>query len=253
MGIEIEDAFKSTSKIIFGKELAGIQNYEAWLLENVRKNFSQESALSGKTIIAANVVVFANTKKRMVTLTEALEAGKKQLPLADAKKLDAHNASKLLEPIKYYGPDAIVGDNIGMEECAQYGYSRYCYRSSTIAYGKYCGYCFWPREADHTFGCDTAIASKFSMKCYNSINLSRCFEVSHSTDCSDCYFCHNVENCQECMFCFNVKAKRYAIGNVEYPKEEYLRIKKLVLAEIAAKLEKNKKLELSIFNLGCKI
>lgn len=54
------------------------------------------------------------------------------------------------------------------------------------------------------------------------------------------------------MFCFNVKAKRYAIGNVEYPKEEYLRVKKLVLDEIAAKLEKGKKLEWSIFNVGSK-
>jgi len=47
-----------------------------------------------------------------------------------------------------------------------------------------------------------------------------------------------------------VKAKRYAIGNVEMKKEEYLKIKKLVLTEIANKLEKDKKLDLNIYNVG---
>ena len=71
-------------------------------------------------------------------------------------------------------------------------------------------------------------------------------------DCSDSYFCHNIENCDNCMFCFNIKSKRYAIGNVEYPKEEYLKIKKLVLAELVSKIEKDKKLEMDIYNIGCK-
>ena len=53
------------------------------------------------------------------------------------------------------------------------------------------------------------------------------------------------------MFCFNAKSLRYAIANKEYPKEEYLRIKKLILDELNSRLEKSKKLEMSIFNIGC--
>ena len=85
------------------------------------------------------------------------------------------------------------------------------------------------------------------------MKLARCVEVDSSRSSSDCYFCHNVENCAECMFCFNVKAKRYAIGNVEVGKEKYMQIKKLVLAELAARLEKDKTLAISIYNIGAKI
>jgi hypothetical protein len=52
------------------------------------------------------------------------------------------------------------------------------------------------------------------------------------------------------MFCFNVKSKRYAIGNVELGRDKYLEVKQKVLEEIVKKLEKNKSLEISIFNLG---
>ena len=75
--------------------------------------------------------------------------------------------------------------------------------------------------------------------------------MSNSNSCTDCYFCHNCENVHESMFCFNAKNLCHAIGNRELPKEEYLRIKKLMLAEMAGKLLKNKSLEHGIYNIRC--
>jgi hypothetical protein len=48
-----------------------------------------------------------------------------------------------------------------------------------------------------------------------------------------------------------VKSKRYAIANVEVGREGYLRIKQIVLGDIAKKLERNKELEFGVFNIGC--
>lgn len=53
------------------------------------------------------------------------------------------------------------------------------------------------------------------------------------------------------MFCFNAKSLRYAIGNVEVGKEEYLKVKARILASIFERLEKEKRLAHSIFNIGC--
>jgi hypothetical protein len=78
----------------------------------------------------------------------------------------------------------------------------------------------------------------------------RCFEVEGCNSCADAYFCHNCEGLSECMFCFNVKSKRYAIGNVEVGKEKYVQIKKTLLEQISGRLQKDKKLEWSIFNVG---
>jgi hypothetical protein len=52
------------------------------------------------------------------------------------------------------------------------------------------------------------------------------------------------------MFCFNTKNKRYAIGNVEVGREEYMRIKSLVMASILSELEKTHALRHDIFNVG---
>jgi hypothetical protein len=124
-----------------------------------------------------------------------------------------------------------------------------CYHGTLFMLSKLCAYCLMPRNCEYLFGCREARESKFSVNCHFSTKVSRCFELDNCNNCSDCLFCHNVENCTECMFCFNVKAKRYAVGNVEYPKEEYLRLKKLILAELAGRLEKDKTLGPSIYNL----
>jgi hypothetical protein len=52
------------------------------------------------------------------------------------------------------------------------------------------------------------------------------------------------------MFCFNVKNKRYAIGNVELPKEKYLEIKKKFLSWLNEELSNTGQIGLSIFRLA---
>jgi hypothetical protein len=51
------------------------------------------------------------------------------------------------------------------------------------------------------------------------------------------------------MFTFNAKNLRYAIGNVQYPKEEYRRLRTTLLAQITDELEKKKTIPWSIYSL----
>ena len=90
----------------------------------------------------------------------------------------------------------------------------------------------------------------YSINCYHSVKLTRCFEMDNCRDCADSMFCHNCEALSNCMFCFNIKSKRYAIGNVEVGREPFMRIKKMVLDELVSKLERDKKFDVSIYNLG---
>ncbi|MFH1470405.1 MAG: hypothetical protein ABIF01_01535, partial [Candidatus Micrarchaeota archaeon] len=132
-----------------------------------------------------------------------------------------------------------------------YAFASYCYRGAGLMKSKYCAYCMWPRESGYIFGSDFVFSSKLCLKCYKSENLTRCFEVSHSHTCSDCYFCHNCENVHDSMFCFNTKNLRHAIGNVELGKDDYLKLKKRILSGMAEKLEREKRLDYNIFNIGC--
>ena len=233
----IEEAFSSLTKVLFGTPLSDLDAYAAWLSRDVRLLAPHKSAVSGKPVYLSFFSFFQKTSKCVVKLDEGEELGKKSLTPEQVRSLS--NAAELLSPIKLYAAESVVGDNIEVEEVGQHGYSSFCYRGDAFVYSKYCAYSFWPRSSEYIFGSDFVFSSKFCLKCYGSVN------------CSDCYFCHNCENVQNSMFCFNAKNKRYAIGNVEYPKEEYARIKVIVLKEISGKLAREKSFPLGIYNIAC--
>ncbi|MCX6778422.1 MAG: hypothetical protein NT157_06085 [Candidatus Micrarchaeota archaeon] len=75
-------------------------------------------------------------------------------------------------------------------------------------------------------------------------------EVDSSYSARDSYFCHNCENIESCIFCFNAKSMSYAICNTPVSREEYSRIKKMLLAYVNKELDEKNSLGLSIFNLS---
>lgn len=252
MGKEIEAAFRSATKVLLDRELGPLRDYEGYLMRHVPPDVAHKSAISERIIRAPGFAFYAATKKQMIGLEESLEWGKRHLGEKEARSLSLYNASKTLGGIRFYSPEVMDGENFCMEECGAIFYnSSYCYRSSAMAYDKYCAYSLWPRQSEHIFGSVWVFSCSFCINCYYSENLTRCFEVSNSTTCTDCYFCHNCENVHDSMFCFNAKNLRYAIGNREVGKEQYLQVKKRLLLEIASKLEKEKDFGHSIYDIGC--
>ena len=61
---------------------------------------------------------------------------------------------------------------------------------------------------------------------------------------------HYPENRRDCMFCFNSKNIFRAIGNAEYPAEDYSKIKRSLLEQISGELQKKKSLKWNIYELG---
>ncbi|MFA5105464.1 MAG: hypothetical protein WC506_00730 [Candidatus Micrarchaeia archaeon] len=245
-----EEEFAAVTRLVLGRELHAVKDYEAWLWENVQQIKKTASSISGKEVLISPECHFEEAEGRLVTLEEEKELGKLSLPKEGIESLSLENAASMLEKISMTSSDLHAGKNIAMSDSAMYRESSGCYQASCVAYCKSCAYCFWPRQSENCFGSSLVFSSKFCMKCYNSTGLNRCFEVSDSANCTDSYFCHNCENLQNCMFCFNTKAKRYAIGNVEVGRDAFLKIKERLLGEIGAKLEKNKALEQNIYNIG---
>ena len=248
---EFEKIFQTMTSIILGKKLTGYLDYENWLSKNVSNIDTVKSAISNEPIyIPQQFEFYQDVKPKIVTIDEAYEKlGKKQLSDSELEKLTLKNASKTLKNISMTTMDTQYGKNVKVISSSLYYESHVGLKSTGMVYSKYSLFSFWPRQSDYTMGCYYLFSSKFCVRCFNSENLNRCFEVSDSANCSDCYFCYNCENLNDCMFCFNVKSKRYAIANVEVGKEKYLEIKKMFLEELGKKLEKEKKLDLSIFNI----
>ncbi|MEI6900045.1 MAG: hypothetical protein WCL00_09210 [Bacteroidota bacterium] len=107
----------------------------------------------------------------------------------------------------------------------------------------------WSSFNEYTFGCFRNMNGKFSLNCYFSTEMTRCFEMDACKNCSDSYFCHNCEGLQDSLFCFNAKSLRYAVCNVEVGRERFLELKKLFLDQVLSEVEGTGSLKLSIYNL----
>jgi hypothetical protein len=251
----IEDAFLQTTSILFGKKLeGGIDSYAGWLTKHTRVVGKRLSVASEKEIIMAPYAHFPELPKdRIITREESLALGEAtKLQAADVEGLSLKNAHEKLSQLAFFNIDRVEGTNSNNIECALLDDSANCYRTSVTLYDKYCGYCFWPRQSQYLFGCDSPFDSAFSMHVYSCTQLTRCFEVDCSGYCSDLYFGHNCENVHESMFCFNVKNRRYHIGNAEVEMGKYKSLKASLLGQIHAELQKKKDLKWDIYNIGCK-
>ncbi|VVB98056.1 Uncharacterised protein [uncultured archaeon] len=249
----VEAAFRNASAVLFGRPLKGLKEYGAWLEAYEIGSIAAPSAVSGMQVYGPAFEFYRPIAKNFVRLSEALTLGSRAKIARDAaEELRLENASAVVNGLAYVSPEIVFGRSMNVIDCGDYQNAVNIYRGSFVFDSKNIAYSFFPKFCEDAYGCHMLLSCKYCMRCRNSTNLNRCFEVTDSNNCSDCYFCHNCENVQDSMFCFNTKSKRYAIGNVEVGREKYMRIKKLVLDEIAGKLEKGKRLDLGIYSLSGK-
>ncbi len=249
----VELAFQKTTKLLFGKTLSGIDKYGPWLNRNCKEIFERRSVASGRRILTSPICIslIDIPSERSLTTAEALELGRTQsISEKQANEFSLAGAHKAIGEIAFFNVEFSEGTNTHITDCTTYIENTFCYRSAAMVYSKYCGYAFYPRSCEHVFGGDQMFDTSFSINCYYSVKLTRCFEMDSCRSCSDSYFCHNCEGLQDCMFCFNVKNLKYAIGNFEVGREKYLEVKKMVLAEIGKKLELEHELKADIYNIG---
>lgn len=248
----VEKAFSFTSELLLGKPLKDVVSYGDWLKENVGWVTTVKSARSGMDVYVPYLKHFMEAGDNLLTLDESLEHGKNHISEAQARGLSLSDASQTLESVKATTSEVVYGSpSIDVKECACYADAMHVFQCSLAYFQKDAAYCHWARNTENAFGCAQVLQSACCMKCYDSVNLTRCFELDGCINCSDSYFCHNCEGLQNCMFCFNAKSLRYAIGNVEVGKEGYSKVRKIVMDSIAKRLEKEKRLGTSIYNVGC--
>ena len=157
-----------------------------------------------------------------------------------------------LTSIAYFVPAYAEGSNMDVEQSFLYlncMHIRHCFDPFT---SKNCAYAFSIMDAESVFGMHRIKGAGFSLHCYNSLKIQRCFEVDGGIGCTDCLFCHNVENLQDCIFCFNAKGMRYAVGNRQVGKEKYMEFRQKLLGWMVPRLEADGKLPFDIYDVLCR-
>ncbi|MFH1470483.1 MAG: hypothetical protein ABIF01_01935 [Candidatus Micrarchaeota archaeon] len=256
----IEKAFSDTSALVLGRKLSGIDNYTKLL----SKHAPNAEVIRVKSPITGNISLMAGyfsrfarlypIKGRVVSEQEIRKVSERGIGEDELEKLRADPAelSSLLGKIAFVSFESTAGVNSNMINCAIITNSSDCYSGTAYVHAKKCGYSFWPRHSEHTFGSCAAWNSAFAINSYYSKGLSRAFEVDSCDNSSDIYFSHNCENVHSSMFCFNKKNLKNSIGNFELGSERYTKLKSALLEQIGGEIEKNKDLRWSIYNISGK-
>ncbi|MDD5336955.1 MAG: hypothetical protein PHS02_00540 [Candidatus ainarchaeum sp.] len=227
---KIDDAFRTTCRVIFGSEIGSVKECEHFLSEKISRQRSIETPFGG-TAPTTDIFFYKDIGAHAgVNAFEAEELAKIHLDAKEMQSLEKLVAS--LPKIAFFSLDFKEGSTLNNMDTVIVYNSANTYRVVDATFAKDCAYCTMALHSEHVFGCYRTVHSKFCIKCHDCFYLSGCFEMDGCSNCTNSMFCHNCENLDNCMFCFNTKSKRYAIGNVEIGREMYVRIKKLVLEDV---------------------
>jgi len=245
---QIENAFQSTTKLIFGKALLDFQFYEEWITKRIPKISEYSSSLSNAKTYMPEHYFFKEIPREKLAAFEDLKKTSAQKVSSTSLDLPFKDFLKEVSKISSFIPDFAEGNNMNISETTVYMDSLNLFRCFDMFWCKNSAYTF-SAFGEGLFGCYRIVNSKFLIHCYNIENVTASFEMDNARNCSNSLFCHNVENVHESMFCFNTKSKRYAIGNVEVGREKYLEFRNLFTAKLLPELKSKKNLELDIYNL----
>ncbi len=231
---ELDRAWKSTCRILLGKEVGELAYFQEWLASLVPRPTHAPSAITGKEI-TYSISDYCEGSKR-ASLDEVWKL--KQFPPLSINEIkDVETLVQAVRDRAYYTGDVVLGNSDFIERSSNCKDSYYVLDSGIVSDSKCVCNSARIKECEFLFGSDGIGVSKFLVRGFEGYKLTRCLEAWKSQTCSDCYYINGVMNSSDCMFCFNVRNKRHAIGNLELSKDKYASIKKKLVAEMAERLE----------------
>ncbi|MFA6328456.1 MAG: hypothetical protein WCY41_03350 [Candidatus Micrarchaeia archaeon] len=236
--MDIEQAFRATSKVIFGEEIGSLKEFAPYFEESMFPYQIKRSAVSGKPVMLSNHLYPAGG--RFISQDEIGMLKFPPLSVNEIKDIDSLFAAASERAVfcgnKQFGRNTEVSDVDNCVDCSSilHGHSLY-----QVKYGAYVSTL---RDAEHVFGVCGFPGTQFGMRMCDGVGANRCFETYYGTSLADMYYSFNCVGCSNCIFAFNLRSKRNVIGNLELPKDEFMRLKKKLVAEMADELRKKKRL-----------
>jgi hypothetical protein len=84
-------------------------------------------------------------------------------------------------------------------------------------------YCSRVLDSKDLIDCMNVIGSEI---CYECVDCEKCYNSKWLQACSichDCEFGFDLRNCRHCFACVGLRGEEYCIGNVQMPKDEYMK------------------------------
>jgi hypothetical protein len=136
--------------------------------------------------------------------------------------------------LKYWSETNIMAaerynDSINVAESDDVTQSENVFRSQNILNSKNVVFTDGSFNSEYIAACQRSNTTTFSIRVEDSNNVSNSFSVNWSKNISNSIFIQDAANLQDCMFCSHITSKQYWIANMPFEKEEYLKIKDMVV------------------------
>ncbi len=241
----LNKGWKSTCRVLLGGEVGELKDYDEWLRRYLPKPAKRKSHLSGKEVILAmngyakDAMFISGEEQRPLSI--------QTLTINEVKDIDSildavrekweYTGNRILGNSAFVESSDIVMDSTYVQDSTNITESSYVYLASMVR-----------RNSKYVFGGGWFGQCEFAINMSGAYNDRRCLESFLVGESSDIFFSYYCYGCNDIMFSFHMRGKRHCIGNLQLPKEEYLPLKKKLLAELREELVKNKSLP-SIFEL----
>ncbi|MFA5049786.1 MAG: hypothetical protein WC501_02150 [Candidatus Micrarchaeia archaeon] len=244
--MDLDQVFSSICRILFKSEIGNINEFYNFLNRYNEPPKKLNSIISGQEVYVSN---YYCNNSNFISLDEL-----DQLKIKPIRVYDFNDPDALLHEIKkrfVYAGNKILGNSMDVSESENCTDCFHVYKSKEIMNSEHIIYSHMIRDSKFLIGCSWGALNNFCMNTTEIAQVTRSFESAFLVKCSDIYYSYNCKNCYEVMFCSHLFSKKYCIGNNEFPKEDYFKLKEKLIGEMLEKLKKNKTLPSLIdFHLG---
>lgn len=228
-----ESKAKSTADIIF-KDVFGVDN--PWSLEELRAIFCDDVDLpkkvscewSGKETWVYNPQQGNKFVNQDVLVDKIKDTGL----MFNKRPIDSMG-----DVLKYWGEvNYMTAEKVLSSQ--EVSCSDSVTSSSSVIYSSLIGSSKNIILSSNIFNSNYLLASKGSNSCnmgirmFDSLYCTSSYEVRWANKISKSMFITDSLDLFECMFCYGIRSKKYCIANMQYEKDEYLKIKKMVIDEL---------------------
>jgi len=233
---ELNKAWKSTCKVVLGEEIGELKDYEEWLREYYPSGKTEKSHISNKDVIFAKADYCDSAK--FISLDEVTEKKIDSLSINEIKDIDSI-VEAISEKWEYTG-NKILGKSSFVESSDNIIDSHYVLNSANVKQASHIFSSYYVSEGSrYIFGCNWSSKTEFQIKS-GGYNTKRCFEANWSDNGGDLYFSYYCLGCNDLLFSFSQRNKRYLIGNLQLPADQYRTLKQKLIGEIREELKKKK-------------
>lgn len=228
---DIEIQFENLINKVWGEILGrptnlNLSDFRKYYTENIRLLNVVKSSFS-------NEEVFLGLKRSKVIDTKELEVRISRDGFMLPKE-EISSYESLLEKVNrvnyFSGSFSKNSDNVF---CSDQIYSSLnIYSSYSLRSCNRVAFSYSLRDCEMVFASEDCKESNYCIRIFESQLLNNCFEMYNCGKCSNSMLSHDCYDLRDCLFCFHLNSKQYCIANMQYSKEEYEKIKKMLVEQL---------------------